>query len=43
MKVFDEFLQEEVDIQEEITPENGKEIKIEDPEGFEFVVEDEEQ
>ena len=31
MKVYDEFLQKEVEVQEEITPEIGKEIIINDP------------
>lgn len=43
MKVFDEFLQEDVEVQEEITPETGKEMLIEDPEEFNFVLEGEDQ
>jgi len=31
MKVFDEYLNEEVEVQEEITPEIGKELKLEEP------------
>ena len=31
MKVFDEYLQEEVEVQEYITPEIGKELKLEEP------------
>ncbi len=43
MKVFDEFLQEDVEVQEEITPEIGKEMLIKDPEEFNFVLEGEDQ
>ena len=31
MKVFDEYLQEEVEVQEYITPEIGVELKLEEP------------
>ena len=31
MKVFDEYLQQEVEVQEEITPEIGRELKLEGP------------
>ena len=39
MKVFDEFLNEEVYVQEEITPEIGVELKMEDPEELRAVEE----
>ena len=42
MKVWDEILKKEVYVQEEITPEIGKEIKLEDPKEFQFL-EDEDQ
>ena len=32
MKVYDEVLGMEVEVQEEVTPENGKEIVLEDTE-----------
>lgn len=35
VKYFDEVLQQEVEVQEEITPEIGREMKIEDPIEFE--------
>lgn len=38
MKVFDEFLQKEVEVQEEITPEVGIEMKMDDPKEFEDVL-----
>lgn len=31
MKIFDEYLQQEVEVQEEITPEIGRELKLEEP------------
>lgn len=31
MKIYDEYLKCEVEVQEEITPEIGKEMKIENP------------
>lgn len=33
-KVFDEVLNREVEVQEDVTPEVGKEILLEDPEEF---------
>ena len=38
MKVWDEFLKKEVDVQTEITPEVGIEMKMEDPEEFEEIL-----
>lgn len=35
MKVYDDFLKCEVEVQETITPEIGKEIKLEEPKEFE--------
>ena len=43
MKVYDEYLQKEVEVQEEITPEIGREIKIEDPEEFKDIINRSEQ
>ena len=34
MKVFDDVLQKEIYVQEEITPEIGKELILEDPAEF---------
>lgn len=31
MKVYDEYLKKEVEVQEYITPEIGKELKLEEP------------
>lgn len=38
MKVFDEFLQKEVEVQEDITPEVGIEMQMDDPKEFEDVL-----
>lgn len=43
MKVFDEVLGREVEIQEVITPEIEKEIKIDDPDEITKVIEGSEQ
>ena len=43
MKIFDNVLNKEVEVQEEITPEIGKEIKIDDPEEFKEIMKGEEQ
>lgn len=43
MKVFDENLKKEVDVQEEITPEIGREIKLDDPKEFAEIMKSEEQ
>ena len=42
MKVFDEFLQKEVIVQPEITPDIGVEMKMEDPEEFKEILAKEE-
>lgn len=41
MKVFDEVLQKEVEVQETITPEVGKELKIDDPKEWDVLKEEE--
>ena len=33
-KYFDEFLNEEIEVQDEITPEIGRELKLVDPDEF---------
>lgn len=43
MKRFDEYLQREVEIQEDITPEIGKEIKLEEPKEFKEVLAEDKQ
>lgn len=43
MKVFDEYLDKEVEVQEEITPEIGKEIQLDDPKEFKNIIEKGEQ
>ena len=43
MKIFDNILGKEVDVQEEITPAIGVEIKLEDPEEFKEIMKSEEQ
>ena len=40
-KIFDEVLQQEVYVQEEITPEEGREIKLYDPETFKEIMSEE--
>ena len=40
---FDEFLGKGVTVQEEITPEIGKELKMEDPAMFSSIFEDSEE
>ena len=40
---FDEFLGKEVTVQEEITPEIGKELRMEDPAMFSSIFEDSEE
>lgn len=39
MTVYDDYLKEEVDVQERITAEIGMEIMIDDPETFKELVE----
>lgn len=43
MKIFDKHLKKEVEVQEEITPEVGKEIKLDDPKEFAEIMKSEEQ
>ena len=43
MKVFDEVIGKEVYVQEEITPEIGVEMKMEDPEEFKEIMKSDEQ
>ena len=43
MKVFDEFLKKEVVVQDDITPEVGIEMQMDDPEEFEEILSKEEQ
>lgn len=43
MKIFDEYLQQEIEVQEEITPEIGREIQLEEPKEFQNVIEEVEQ
>ena len=43
MIIFDEFLQQDIEVQEEITPEIGKEMKIYDPAEFDEIIGKEEQ
>ena len=43
MKIYDDVLNREVEVQEEITPEKGKEIRLEDPEEFKNIIERGEQ
>jgi len=40
MKVFDEYLQKEVIVQPEITPEIGVEMKMDEPEEFKEIFEE---
>lgn len=39
-KVFDEVLNREVEVQEDVTAENGKEIVLTDPEEFASIIEE---
>lgn len=41
MKIFDEVLEREVIVQQEITPEKGKQIQLEEPELFKELKESE--
>ena len=43
MKIYDEYLKQEIEVQQEITPEVGKEIQLEEPKEFQTVIEEEEQ
>lgn len=43
MKIYDEYLKQEVEVQEKITPEIGKEIRLDDPEEFKNIIEEEDQ
>ena len=43
MKIYDEYLKQEIEVQQEITPEIGKEIQLEEPKEFQTVIEEEEQ
>ena len=43
MKVYDEYLKKEIEVQEEITPDIGKEIQLEDPIEFKQIIEKGEQ
>ena len=43
MKVFDDYLQMEVDVQDVITPEVERNIEINDPEEFKQIFEEAEQ
>lgn len=43
MKVFDEVLQKEENVHEEVTPEKGVNLELKDPESFKKIFEQKEE